>query len=333
VATNNDGKPRITALVAEAMGQGATPQTDACEGISSFEGHTRAFVKIEDGCNDFCSYCIVPHVRGRVTSRPPDDIAAEVERLVHHGYVEIVLTGIHMGCYGLDSGGKWQLVPLIERLVATPGLRRLRLSSLEVREVTDDLLDLMAASPVLCPHLHIPLQSGDDDILHAMNRHYTAAEFLDRIAAMRARIAEPAISADILVGFPGETDAQFRHTIDVVRAAGFTRTHVFPYSDRPGTPAATMDGKVAPPVIKARRTELLAVGADLARAYHERFVGREIEVLVEHTRDRRTGHLCGYSERYVRAYFDGPDALMGTLARVRVLRVTPRGVAAEPCDP
>ena len=312
---------------------GRAPQAPASAAawpsISEFAGHTRAFVKIEDGCNDFCAYCIVPYVRGRVRSRPPDEVVAEVQRLVENGYLEVVLTGIHLGCYGQDTGGEWALVPLIERLLGTPGLRRLRLSSLELREVSDELLDLMAASDVLCPHLHIPLQSGDDHVLRAMNRHYTAADFLARVEAIRARIPEPAVTTDVLVGFPGETDAQFRHTLDLARAAAFTRIHVFPYSDREGTAASRMDGKLPPEAIKARRAELLAVARRLAAAYHRRFLGRDIEVLVEGRRDRRTGLLCGYSPRYVRAYFEGTDELCGSMVAVRTTKATPDGVLAE----
>ena len=328
-ALGNDDKPRLPQLLAEALGARPDPAPPpAWPPISTFAGHTRAFVKIEDGCNDFCSYCIVPHVRGRVRSRPPDEVVDEVRRLVANGHLEVVLTGIHLGCYGEDSGGAWRLVRLIERLAAVDGLRRLRLSSLELREVTDELIDLVAASPVLCPHLHIPLQSGDDAVLRAMRRRYTAADFLGRIDAIRRRIDEPALTTDAIVGFPGETGAQFRHTLDVARAAAFTRMHVFPYSDREGTTASEMDGKLPAQVIDARRHELLAVASDLAAAYHRRFIGREVGVLVEHRRDRRTGQLCGYTDRYIRTYFDGPDRLQGQLVIVRAEGAAPRGVEA-----
>ncbi|HUT36011.1 MAG TPA: tRNA (N(6)-L-threonylcarbamoyladenosine(37)-C(2))-methylthiotransferase MtaB [Planctomycetota bacterium] len=300
--------------------------------ISSFAGHTRAFVKIEDGCNDFCSYCIVPHVRGRVRSRPPDDVVAEVARLVANGYLEVVLTGIHLGAYGLDTQGAWGLVPLVERLLATPGLRRLRLSSLELREVSDGLIALAAASPIFCPHFHIPLQSGDDDVLRAMSRRYTVADFLRRLAAIRARIAEPAITTDLIVGFPGETDEQFRRTVEVARRAAFSRIHIFPYSDRPGTPASAMPGKLPWETIRARREEMKAVAADLMAAYHRRFVGRTVEPLVESERDRRSGLLAGYTERYVRTLFAGPDELRGTIAPVRVTAATAAGLRAESCE-
>lgn len=338
----------------------ASRVTSSWPPITRFAGHTRAFVKIEDGCDDFCSYCIVPHVRGRVRSRPADSVADEVARLAANGYPEIVLTGIHLGAYGLDTPSSSSLVPrprspelmeekiedeeeergrgragrpslltLIERLLGTPGLRRLRLSSLELREATDELAALIAASPILCPHLHIPLQSGDDAVLRAMNRRYTAAEFLRRIEAIRARIPEPAITTDIIVGFPGETAQQFRRTLAVAREAAFSRIHVFPYSDRPGTPAALLPGKLPWPVIKARRDELKALAAELMDAFHRRFLGRTVLPLAETARDPRTGLLAGYTERYIRTLFPGPDALCGTIVPVRATAATPAGLRGD----
>lgn len=333
----NEGKARLAELVAGSFSSAASCRAEprawddaGCwPGISRFAGHTRAFVKIEDGCNESCSYCIVPRVRGPVRSRPPEAVVEEVERLVGNGYPEIVLTGIHLGAYGLDVGGSWALAPLVERIAAIPGLRRLRLSSLELGEVSDDVVALVASCPILCPHFHIPLQSGDDDILRAMNRRYSAADFLRRLDVIRARIPEPAITTDIMVGFPGETDEQFRRTIAVARQAAFSRIHVFPYSDRPGTPAAAMRGKVPRPVVKARRQEMLAVASELMAAYHRRFIGRTVQPLVESQRDRRTGLLVGYTERYVRTLFPGPDALRSTIVPVRIASATPAGVRGE----
>jgi len=338
----NDAKPFLAHLAARALEEGraaASAEPAAAEAqpgarerwpaISFFAGHTRAFVKIEDGCNDFCSYCIVPYVRGRVRSRPPDEVVEEVRRLVDNGYLELVLTGIHLGAYGQDRGEARALLSLLERLVETPGLRRLRLSSLELREVSDELIRLAASSALLCPHFHIPLQSGDDDVLRAMNRHYTAAGFLARVEAIRARIDEPAVTTDVIVGFPGETHGQFRRTVELARRAGFSRIHVFPYSDREGTAAARLEGKLPKETIDARREGMLAVARELAEAYHQRFVGRTVEALVETRRDSRTGLLCGYTERYVRVFFEGPDELAGSLANVEVQEATPRGVRGK----
>jgi threonylcarbamoyladenosine tRNA methylthiotransferase MtaB len=203
------------------------------------------------------------------------------------------------------------------------------LSSLELREVSDDLIRLAAASHVLCPHFHIPLQSGDDAVLRAMNRRYTAADFLRRLDLIRSLIEEPAITTDVLVGFPGESDEAFRRTLAVARQAGFSRVHIFPYSERPGTAAAAMPGKLPWPTIRARRNEARSLASDLMAAYHTRFVGRTVAPLVESQRDPRTGLLCGYTERYVRTLFDGPDQLKGTIPPVRVAALTPGGVRGE----
>ncbi|MFP4056989.1 MAG: tRNA (N(6)-L-threonylcarbamoyladenosine(37)-C(2))-methylthiotransferase MtaB [Candidatus Brocadiia bacterium] len=323
----NAQKPMLAALVAGDGGDVAAPP-DRWPGIAAFAGHSRAFVKVQDGCESFCSYCIVPRVRGPVRSRPPGEVEEEVGRLVDAGYLEVVLTGIHLGFYGRDSGGRWGLVPLVARVAETPGLRRLRLSSIEIGEVSDELLALMARSPVVCPHLHIPLQSGDDRVLEAMNRRYTARQYLARLDAVRRRLDEPALTTDILVGFPGETEAEFRRTVEVARRAAFSRLHVFPYSDREGTAAFAMGHKVPPAAIDARRREMLGVAAELGTAYHRRFVGRVVEPLVESRRDRRTGLLCGYTPRYVRCLFEGTDALFGRLARVRGRRALARGLRA-----
>ena len=329
----NAGKAALGQTVRRLFSQADVPEDPLAArpwpSISTFAGHTRAFVKVEDGCNDFCAYCIVPHVRGRVRSRPPDEVAEEVRRLVGNGYLEVVLTGIHLGAYGLETGGDWSLLALLERLAATPGLRRLRLSSLELREVTDELIALVAGAGVLCPHFHIPLQSGDDAVLRAMNRRYTSGDFLSRLDAVRSRIAEAALTTDVIVGFPGETDEQFRRTIEVAQRAGFSRMHVFPYSDREGTAASRMSGKVPREVIVARRGEMIAVGRELAQAYHRRFVGRIVKPLVESRRDQRTGLLCGYTERYVRTLFDGPEGLGGRIVEVLARTASGHGVEGE----
>ncbi|MBM4050989.1 MAG: tRNA (N(6)-L-threonylcarbamoyladenosine(37)-C(2))-methylthiotransferase MtaB, partial [Planctomycetes bacterium] len=211
--------------------------------ISGFEGHTRAFLKIQDGCDARCSYCIVPLVRGPVRSRPLEAIQREAERLAANGYREIVLTGIHLGAYGRDTGGRPGLCDVIEGLLDVPGLERIRLSSIEVNEFTDRLLALAVGSSKLCPHFHFPLQSGDDEILRAMNRTYTAAEYLSVLDRARARIERPSFTTDVMVGFPGEGERHFQNTLDVCRRAGFSRMHIFPFSPRPGTPAATMPNR------------------------------------------------------------------------------------------
>jgi len=302
--------------------------------IGDFEGRSRAFLKVQDGCDHFCAYCIVPYARGRPRSRPRADIRREAERLVAAGFREIVLCGIHLGLYGRDAPdtSPARLEDVIEDLLEVPGLERLRLSSIEANEVSDRLIEMMAGSDVLCPHLHVPLQSGDDEVLRRMNRRYTVAEFLDRLDRVRARVPEPSFTTDVLAGFPGETEAQFENTLHVCRRAEFSRLHVFSYSPRPGTAAAALRPRVPSREIARRVKRAEGLGAELARTYRERFVGRTLHPLVEHRRDRATGLLCGYTERYVRVLVEGPDALMGRIVAVRAAGLpggTLRGEALE----
>jgi len=317
----NDEKiniPRLLGLSTD--GFGATPTEDTwSSGISSFEGHTRAFIKIEDGCDNFCSYCIVPYVRGRIRSRPVESIVAEARRLVDSGYREIVLTGIHLGAWGRDTSG--ELADVVENLDSVKGIRRLRLSSLEALEATDRLIEL-AAGGLLCPHFHLPLQSGSDAVLRLMNRNYTAREFVEIVQRIKNRIRRPAITTDVLVGFPGETDAHFRETEAVCREAGFSRTHIFPYSERAGTAAAKMPGKVQASVITARKNSLAAVARETALAYKRQFIGETVEVMVETAADD-SDDAGGYTERYMQVEFPAVAELRrGEIVRVKVQRVT-----------
>ena len=298
---------------------GACPQLWE-EGISRFEGHTRAFIKIEDGCANFCAYCIVPYVRGPVRSRPLDSIVNEARRLADAGFREIVLTGIHVGAYGRDGAGH-DLADVVLAVNAIGGIHQLRLSSIETLEVTDRLIDL-AAEGKLCPHFHLPLQSGSDRVLSAMNRRYTASQFLAVVERIAKRIARASFTTDVLVGFPGESDDDLDATERVCRQVGFSRTHVFPYSERPGTAAVLMPGKCLHEAIAERKRRMLAVGRETALAYKQQFIGCEVEVLVESERDP-SGTLCGYTDRYIRVVFDGPDSLKGTLVRVVLERATP----------
>ena len=315
------------ARVEEFLATGAEPAAgDAgARGISGFGGHTRGFLKIQDGCDAHCTYCIVPRARGSERSRAPAEIRAEAERLVAAGHPEIVLTGIHVGRY--RPGGGVGLAEAVREVLRAPGLRRLRVSSIEAMEVTDALLDLAAADDRFCAHFHLPLQSGDDDILAAMGRTYTAGAFLRQAERIRHRLNAPAITTDVMIGFPGETDAQFENTLAVCRRAGFSRMHIFPYSPRPGTPAADMPGRVLPAVMRGRVSRMGELAAELALAYKRRFMGKAVWPLVERRRSRASGLLTGWSERYLRVEFAGPDTLMGEIVEVRVKGVTPEKVA------
>jgi len=290
--------------------------------ISRFQAHTRAFMKIQDGCDGGCAYCIIPIARGHERSRPLERLRPEAERLVAAGHREIVLTGIHLGHYGRDLEDPARLADAARTVLEVVGVERVRLSSIEAMEVPDDLIELAATDHRFCPHFHLPLQSGDDAVLSAMGRRYTVAEFLGTVERVRARLDRPSITTDVMVGFPGETDEQFEHTLHVCQTAGFSRIHVFPFSPRPGTRAESMSGRVPTHLVRERESRLQALAATLALAYKQSFLGQTVCPIVEHRRDKETGLLAGWSARYVRVLFDGPDDLMGKIVPVLVETAT-----------
>jgi threonylcarbamoyladenosine tRNA methylthiotransferase MtaB len=294
-------------------------------GIARFDGHQRAFVKVQDGCLLNCTFCIIPRVRPGLRSRDPEEIIDEVARLVAGGCREVVLTGIHLGHYGIDlSRGRpraaWcRLWHLLERLGRLPGEFRIRLSSLEAAEARDDLVRALLSVPRVVPHLHLCLQSGSDRILARMKRRYRSAGFLQRCHRLRQALDRPALTTDVIVGFPGETDADFEDTCRVARAAGFSRIHVFSYSRRRGTPAADYPEQVPPAVAAERRERLRQLERELADAYHRSLLGSRLEVLVEGADPRRPGHALGTSCRYAAVSFEGhAPALIRRLVPVRI---------------
>jgi threonylcarbamoyladenosine tRNA methylthiotransferase MtaB len=306
-------------------------------GISRFDGHQRAFVKVQDGCLLNCSFCIIPKVRPVVRSRPPEEIEAEVAALVAGGYPEVVLTGIHLGHYGIDlckgrPPQQWvRLWHLLQRLARLGGDFRIRLSSLEAAEARDDLVRVLGALPRVCPHLHLCLQSGSDRVLARMKRRYRSAGFLERVRRIRAALDQPALTTDVIVGFPGETDADFEATCQVVRAAGFCRMHVFSYSPRRGTAAAELPDDVPPAVKAQRRRRLLEIEAELADAYLRGLVGRTLDVLVEGPDPRRPGWVRGTSCRYVPVAFPGhAPALLRRRVSVRAFAVADDTLLGDP---
>lgn len=262
--------------------------TDVPTGISGFGRRHRAYVKVQDGCLLRCSFCIIPHVRPNLASRPLVHVLDEVRRLVDRGYREVVLTGIHLGHYGVDWNRRapkeqWvRLSHLVRSIAELPGDFRVRLSSIEATEVTRELIDVMADhGDKVAPHLHISMQSGSDGVLRRMRRRWGARRFVDRCQLVKERLDRPAITTDIIVGFPGETDAEFQETIGVARAVGFSKIHIFPFSARRGTPAATMPGQVAKHVQHERCRELASVEAELRDEYYRSLLGMRLRVLVE----------------------------------------------------
>lgn len=260
--------------------------------LENFEGRTRAFVKVQDGCENFCSYCIIPYARGKCCSKPLENVVSEVKTLLAKGYQEIVLTGIHTGNYGVDINTNF--AELLRNLVKLEGLKRLRISSIEVTELTDEVLDIIKENDVIVNHFHIPLQAGSDKILKLMNRKYDLAYYEEKINKLRAIRPSVSITTDIIVGFPNETDLDFEETIKNARKFNFAKIHVFPYSVRTGTKAATMpqvDGNVK----KERARKLLRVSNELSKEYQDKFLGKEVEVLIEkNNEDVSFGHTDNY---------------------------------------
>jgi threonylcarbamoyladenosine tRNA methylthiotransferase MtaB len=290
------------------------------------QGRTRALLKVQEGCDVGCTYCVVPLARGPARSRDPGAALQEARRLVTAGFREIVLTGIQLGAYGRDLGMADGLAWLVEEMAAIPGLWRLRVSSLEPVDVTDRFLDVVAGSPVVCSHLHLPLQSGSDRLLRAMGRPYSAAWYLALVERAREKVAELALSTDVMVGFPGETEEDFAATVRTVQRAGFMRLHVFPYSPRPGTVAARMPDRVPDRVKEERARILREIGEHLARSFVLGLVGRVTEVLAER---EYGGWVSGLTRNYVRVRFPGGADLEGCLVEVRIKGTEADGARGE----
>ncbi|WP_041423861.1 tRNA (N(6)-L-threonylcarbamoyladenosine(37)-C(2))-methylthiotransferase MtaB [Thermosediminibacter oceani] len=286
----------------------------------AFRGHrqrTRAFLKIQEGCNMFCSYCIIPYVRGPVRSRTLESIIREAENLAGDGFKEIVLTGIHLGLYGADFKGGPTLYDVIERLSRIEGIKRIRLSSIEAMELSDDLIKKLASLDNFCHHFHIPLQSGSDRILKLMNRRYTTAEFEERLRFIRDIMPDVGITTDVIVGFPGETDEDFEITRKFIERAAFSRLHVFKFSPRKGTPAAEMPDQIPGPVKESRSRELIRLSRRLERDFRDGLTGKVLDVLFEE-RDNR-GLYHGLTDNYIRVAVWSDQDLHNRLLPVRLI--------------
>lgn len=261
--------------------------------ITNMEGRTRAFVKIQDGCENFCSYCIIPYTRGKCRSKKKEIVLEEINTLVNNGYKEIVLTGIHTGHYGED--GQTSFPELLREIVKISGLKRLRISSIEITELNDDFLDVLRNFTVIVDHLHIPLQAGSDKVLREMNRKYDTKYFLDKINVIRSIRPDISITTDVIVGFPGETKEEFNETCEFSKKIGFSKIHVFPYSRRSGTKADTMPNQIDEQVKKERVQKLMQISDELEIKYLEKFINKKVEVLVEKSIDNKSiGHTGNY---------------------------------------
>jgi len=297
----------------------------------SHQGRVRAFLKIQEGCENYCSYCIIPYARGPLRSRAPENVLAGVRSLVESGFKEVVLTGIHTGAYGREKNDDFGLVQLLESLANVPGLVRLRLSSLEPNDITPELLELMAAGPPFCRQLHIPLQSGDDYVLKKMRRHYDTDFFRRLLVDVREKIPEVSITTDIMVGFPGESDEHFHQACTFVREMQFLALHVFKYSPRRGTPAADFPDQVDPRVKEKRSRELITIGHELARSFAAQYLDQTVSVLVEQPVDTPAEDPSevvyeGLTDNYVRVFFPAQDKYKGQLVDVKIAALNGTGL-------
>ncbi len=313
----------------EALASHVPPGSDSAgdEGASQserllerFADHTRAFVKVQEGCDAHCAYCIIPQARGPSRSVRPVEVVRQVEKLVEAGHPEVVLIGVHLGRYGKDMPEEdVALDDLARWLCEVPDLRRLRFSSIEPREVTEGIIDLVVRHPKVCRHLHIPLQSGSDAILHRMRRPYNASYYSDLVDRVRKASPLASIGADVMVGFPGESGEHAEETQRLLEGLPLSYLHVFSYSQRPGTPAAEMPDQIAPELKKERSRALMSLSAEKRRTFAEQNVGQELSVVVEKPLEGDEGHVIGVSDNYLRVRFAGPPDMRGQVVRVRVL--------------
>ncbi len=291
---DNSGKENLVETVLD----GPCGTAPIRRSITEFEDRTRAFIKIQDGCNEYCSYCIVPYLRGEPRSREIEEIVEEAKGLVENGYKEIVLTGIHIGCFGRTEEGIHRLPELIRKLEGIDGLCRLRLSSIDPNEVNDELITTISDSPIACSHLHISLQSGSTRILQSMRRKYTAEDYLRLTENLYSRIPDISISTDVMVGFPGETEQDLDKSHELIERIKFSKVHIFPFSPREGTAAVKMQNQIDPRTAYERGALLASVSEVAAAAHREKFAGRTVQVLVETARSRN--EYEGFTDNYLR---------------------------------
>lgn len=339
VAGNNE-KGRIVELLGECNGGGTERRVSDVFAerrirslpIRRFGDYTRAFLRIQEGCNRRCAYCIIPYGRGRSRSEPPANVLEQARRFAGEGYREIVLAGVHIGAYGKDLDEKTSLAALLRDLHEIDGIRRIRLSSLDPTEFTPELVDTITSLPGICRHLHIALQSGDDEILRRMRRPYTAAEFEKLVAAILDRSTETAVATDIMVGFPGEDDRSFERTHRFLRSLPLASMHVFRFSPRPGTPAAGMEPQVKEEVKRERSRRMIRLRDEKSIEFRRGFIGKKLEVLVENRRWKNTRLLTGLSDNYIRAFFSGSDDLFGELVAFEPAIIAKDGLKGKVCS-
>ena len=327
VLGNNKKQDLLTALQAYEEAHGDLREVIDINHTKEYENlhltkqgeHTRAYIKVQDGCNQFCSYCIIPYARGRVRSRAKEDVVAEVTDLAKNGYQEVVLTGIHLSSYGIDFENEDNLLSLIRAVHEIEGIKRIRLGSLEPRIITEEFVQAIAALPKMCLHFHLSLQSGCNETLKRMNRRYTSEEFYEKCEILRKYFEKPALTTDVIVGFPQETEEEFETTYEFLKKICFYETHIFKYSKREGTKAAVMQGQI-PEQIKAKRSaRLIELGEKNRRAYEESFLGKTVEVLVEEKSDVNGKEMwTGHTKEYMKIALESEKNLQNCILNVQI---------------
>ncbi len=286
--------------------------------LTSTRENTRAYIKIQDGCNQFCSYCIIPYARGRARSRREEDIMTEVSGIAAKGYKEIVLTGIHISSYGIDRGGR-ELLQLLKKLDRAEGIERIRLGSLEAGIITEDFVSEISKLSAICPHFHLSLQSGCDDTLRRMNRHYTTREYLEKVEMLRKYFNKPAITTDVIVGFPGESEEEFNCTRRFLEEVKFYEMHIFKYSKRHGTRAAGMENQIPENIKSERSRELIGLSKKLSGEYRKSMLGENVEILFEDIKEiNGRKYRVGHTREYIKAAVESGEDLNNTVLKCRL---------------
>lgn len=312
------------------------PDEDVPEfSIKNFDAHTRAFVKVQDGCNSFCTYCIIPYVRGRSRSKTTKEVIQEVETLIANGYKEIVLTGINIGDFDgnpSENQAPERLSDLVRAVDKIPGLERLRVSSIDPDEVDDDLADAILNSSKTCHSMHIVLQSGSNVILKKMNRKYTRQIFMETVERLKTACPDFTFTTDVIVGFPGETETDFEDTLDVMRQVKFAKVHMFPYSERPRTRAATYPNKVPKDIIKKRKDEVLRLSEQFSYELREQYVSRKMRVLTEKADATQSGYITGHTDNFLNVLVQSNEYGPNELVDVELVKNTPEGLIGIVCN-
>lgn len=329
IVIGNNRKKDIVEILEEYEGQKQTVQKDVIDinhtkeyeelHLSKTAEHTRAYLKVQDGCNQFCTYCIIPYARGRVRSRRKEDVVEEVKNLVKNGYQEVVLTGIHLSSYGVDFEETEDLLSLILAVHEVEGLKRIRLGSLEPRIITEKFVQTISGLEKMCPHFHLSLQSGCNATLKRMNRKYTAEEYFEKCELLRTYFEHPALTTDVIVGFPGETEEEFQQSMSFVDQVNFYETHIFKYSKREGTKAAVMTDQVPEQVKTVRSNQLLALNEKKQKEFEQYYLGKSVEVLMEEEIEKDGKYFqTGHTKEYIRIAVESEENWQNTLVNVKI---------------